>query len=61
MDQVGFEEQVVVDVDIALDDDDEDDEIEKVAEVPAPERKRRNARRLRDDNEYVVESVLDRS
>jgi hypothetical protein len=49
VDQVGFEEQVVVDVNIEQVPD--DDDIEIVAEIP---------RRVRDDDEYVVESVLDR-
>jgi hypothetical protein len=31
-----------------------------VGEIAAPERRRRRARRVRDEDEYVVESVLDR-
>ena len=54
VDQVGFEEQVVVDVNIEQVPD--DDDIEIVAEFPAPERRHRNARRVTDDDEYVVES-----
>jgi hypothetical protein len=57
--QVDFVEQVVVGVDIEIDDDDEDDDdIEIVAEVSAPERRR--TRRVTDEDEYVVESVVDR-
>jgi hypothetical protein len=62
-----FEEVEVVDdinedpvIDLEVRDNDDDD-IEIVAEVPAPERsRRRRARREFDDEEYEVESVLDR-
>ncbi len=53
VDQVGFEEQVVVD---NIEQVPDDDDIEIVAEFPAPERRHRNARRVTDDDEYVVES-----
>jgi hypothetical protein len=51
-------EDPVIDLEVR---DDDNDDIEIVAEVPAPERsRRRRARREFDDEEYEVESVLDR-
>jgi hypothetical protein len=45
---------------VVASDGDDDDEIVCVGEIAAPERRRRRVRRVRDDDEYVVESVLDR-
>jgi hypothetical protein len=56
-----FEEPVEVpgEETIEFESSSDDNETKVVAEIAAPERRRR-PRRVRDDNEYVVESVLDR-